>query len=218
MAAITGIEQLPLSNTQYYQDELPKVQIYLHHTAGNSDPYAVVKDWNTDERGRIATCVVIGGGQFDGKIVQCFPSKQWAFHLGVKTSVFAERNLPAKTLDKASIGIEICSWGQLSKKGNKYYNYVGKEVPAEQVCTLDKPFKGFKFYHKYSTAQIAAVKQLLQYWGPLYKIPLTYKEDIWQVTDRALKGEPGVFTHNSVRADKNDVFPQPELIQMLSTL
>lgn len=218
MAAITGIEQLPLSNTQYYQDELPKVQIYLHHTAGNSDPYAVVKDWNTDERGRIATCVVIGGGQFDGKIVQCFPSKQWAFHLGVKTSVFTERNLPAKTLDKASIGIEICSWGQLSKKGNKYYNYVGKEVPAEQVCTLDKPFKGFKFYHKYSTAQIAAVKQLLQYWGPLYKIPLTYKEDIWQVTDRALKGEPGVFTHNSVRADKNDVFPQPELIQMLSTL
>lgn len=218
MAAITGIEQLPLSNTQYYQDELPKVQIYLHHTAGNSDPYAVVKDWNTDERGRIATCVVIGGGQFDGKIVQCFPSKQWAFHLGVKTSVFTERNLPAKTLDKASIGIEICSWGQLSKKGNKYYNYVGKEVPAEQVCELSKPYKGFKFYHKYSTAQIAAVKQLLQYWGPLYKIPLTYKEDIWQVTDRALKGEPGVFTHNSVRADKNDVFPQPELIQMLSTL
>jgi len=218
MASIPGIQQYPLTATQYAQDEFPKTQIFLHHTAGNSDPFATIKDWNSDERGRIATCIVIGGGQFDGKIVQCFPSKQWAFHLGVKTSVFTDRGLQAKTLDKTSIGIEICNWGQLEKKGNKYYNYVGKEVPAQEVCVLDKPYKGFKFYHKYSSAQIAAVKQLLQYWGPLYKIPLTYKEDIWQVTDRALKGEPGVFTHNSVRADKNDVSPQPELIQMLSTL
>lgn len=218
MAAIAGIQQYPLSATQYAQDEFTKTQIFLHHTAGNSDPFATIKDWNSDERGRIATCVVIGGGQFDGKIVQCFPSKQWAFHLGVKTSVFVDRGLQPKTLDKTSIGIEICNWGQLEKKGDKYYNYVGKEVPAQEVCVLDKPYKGFKFYHKYSSAQIAAVKQLLQYWGPLYKIPLTYKEDIWQVTDRALKGEPGVFTHNSVRADKNDVSPQPELIQMLSTL
>ena len=37
------------------------------------------------------------------------------------------------------------------------------------------------------------------YWKEVYGIDITYKEDIWQVTDRALKGESGVFTHNSYK-------------------
>jgi hypothetical protein len=37
---------------------------------------------------------------------------------------------------------------------------------------------------------------------------------VWDVTARALTGQPGVYTHNSVRYDKADIFPQPELIEM----
>jgi hypothetical protein len=33
-----------------------------------------------------------------------------------------------------------------------------------------------------------------------------------------LKNESGVFTHNSVRADKADVYPCPRLIEMLKSL
>ena len=81
-----------------------------------------------------------------------------------------------------------------------------------------RPFKGYKLYHAYIDAQIAAVKDLLLLWKEKYKIPLTYNEDIWDVTVRALKGEPGVYTHNSVRSDKSDVSPQPKLIEMLKSL
>jgi hypothetical protein len=60
---------------------------------------------------------------------------------------------------------------------------------VKDVCKLDKPYKGF-----------------------------TYFEDIWSVTKRALSGKNGVFTHNSVRADKIDVYPHPDLISMLQSL
>ena len=112
----------------------------------------------------------------------------------------------------------MCNWGPLSEKDGKFYTYAETVLPAEDVCELAEPFRGYKYYQKYTTAQIESVKQLLLYWNQLYKVPIKYNEDIWQVTSRALSGEAGVFTHCSVRADKTDVFPQPELIQMLKTL
>jgi hypothetical protein len=213
--------QFPAS--QYIAEEHPKTQIYLHHTAGNPDPFGVFRWWsNTPER--VATCISIGGkpkpGQnwIDGEVVQGFSSKYWGYHLGLKQSVFSYNGLPYKSLDKISIGIEICNWGQLSFKDGKYYNYVGGVVAAEDVCTLATPFKGYKHFHNYTDAQIAAVKEMLLSWRDKYNIPLTYNEDIWDITKRALKGEPGVYTHNSVRKDKTDVYPHPKLIAMLKSL
>lgn len=213
--------QFPAS--QYIAEEHPKTQIYLHHTAGNPDPFGVFRWWsNTPER--VATCISIGGkpkpGQnwIDGEVVQGFSSKYWGYHLGLKQSVFSYNGLPYKSLDKISIGIEICNWGQLSFKDGKYYNYVGGVVAAEDVCTLATPFKGYKHFHNYTDAQIAALKEMLLSWRDKYGIPLAYNEDIWDITKRALKGEPGVYTHNSVRKDKTDVYPHPKLIAMLKSL
>jgi len=217
------LTQTQFSASQYFAEEHPKTQIYLHHTAGNPNPFGVFNWWsNTPER--VATCVTVGGtpnlGQNweDGEVVQGFSSKFWAYHLGLKQDVFSYNGLPYKSLDKISIGIEICNWGQLSYKDGKYYNYVGGVVPASEVCELPTPFKGYKFFHNYTDAQIAAVKDLLVLWKGKYNIPLTYNEDIWDVTKRALKGEPGVYTHNSVRKDKMDVYPHPNLITMLKSL
>lgn len=217
-----NIRQIEFPSTQYIQEEHPKKQIYIHHTAGNADGEATFKSWaaNVD---RIATCVTISGKiagkpELDGQIVQGFSSKFWAFHLGVKQQVFTANKVPYQPLDKTSIGIEICNWGQLTQRDGKFLNYVGREVPADQVCELDTPFKGFKFYHSYTDKQIESVKQLLLLWKERYGIPLTYNEDIWDVTPRALKGEAGVFTHNSVRKDKVDIYPHPKMVEMLKSL
>lgn len=218
MGLLTRIVQDNLSEAHYYREESRKSQIYLHHTAGGSNPHAVIDDWRKDSRGRIATCIVIGNGKFDGQIVQTFTSKYWAYHLGVKNTVFNAHRLPALNLDKTSIGIELCNWGPLTKTGSSYFNYLKKEVPLSEVCELVTPYKGYKYYHKYTAAQITAVRELLLYWGGLYRIPLNYNADIWGVTRRALTGTPGVFTHNSVRADKTDVSPQAGLISMLNSL
>lgn len=214
------IKQYNFPETQYYSTAYPKLQIYLHHTAGNPSGDNTFAGWSSNSE-RIATCVAISGkgkNCIDGEIVQGFSSKFWAYHLGIKEHVFKQRGLPYQTLDKISIGIEICSWGPLTKKDNKFYNYVNKEVPLDEVEELDTPYKGFKYYHKYTDAQIASVKDLLVLWNKTYGIPLTYHDDIFDVTDRALQGKAGVYTHNSVRADKTDIYPCPRLINMLKSL
>lgn len=219
---LKDIYQQPLDANQYVREEHPKTQIYLHHTAGNPNGRRTMSNWNNDDRGRIATCVTISNindtGSYDGEIVQGFSSKYWGFHLGIKQEHFDRFGIRYQRLDKTSIGIEICAWGYLTKKGDKFYNYINREVPADQVCELEKPYKGHKYYHRYTDAQIESVKNLLLYWNEVYNIPLTYDERMWDVWEDAYKNVPGVYTHNSVRPDKSDVFPQPELIAMLKSL
>ena len=220
---LTKIKQVPLKETQYFKQEVKKNQIVLHHTAGNSSGVTTIQNWNEDDRGRIATCVTISGNgvsknTVDGEICQAFSSKYWGYHLGLKQDVFRAKGLPYKSLDPIAIGIEICNWGPLTMKGGKFYNYVDREVPVDQVCALEKPYKGYSFYHAYTDAQIESVRQLLIYWNEVHGIDLAYNEDIWDVSVRALKGENGVFTHNSYRKDKSDVSPQPKLIAMLKSL
>ena len=214
-----NIKQISFASSQYIAETHPKVQIYLHHTAGNSSGEQVFRGWESNAE-RVATCVAISGkgaNSVDGEIIQGFSSQFWAFHLGLKESTFQKFGIPYRSLDRISIGIEICNWGQLTLKDGKYYNYVNREVPENQVCKLDKPFKGFEYFHNYTDAQIDSVKELLLLWNGKYNIPIIYNEDIWDICPRALKGEKGVFTHNSVRRDKVDVYPHPKLIEMLKS-
>ena len=221
---VSKIKQVTLPETQYIKEETKKHQIVLHHTAGSSSAPGTIKMWANDDRGRIATCVVISGkGQskdtYDGEICQAFSSKHWAYHLGIKTEVFKSKGLPQIAIDKHAIGIEICSWGPLEKRGDKFYNYVDREMPADQVTKLETPYKGHTYYHRYTDAQIESVKNLLLYWRDIHGINLTYHEDdMWTVSTRALKGENGVYTHNSYRKDKSDIHPCPRMIAMLKSL
>ena len=217
------IRQIPLSENQYVREETPKKQIVLHHTAGNASGVGTISMWDTDDRGRIATCITISGpgakGTYDGEICQAFSSKYWAYHLGIKPEVFKAYKVSYQRLDKIAIGIEICNWGPISFRDGKYYNYVNREVPADQVTKLDVPYKGHLFYHKYSDAQIQAVKDLLVYWKGIYNINLTYDYDqMFTVNTKALKGENGLYSHNSYRKDKSDIYPCPRMIEMLKTL
>jgi len=212
------IKQVSFGAAHYFNQEKPKRQIYLHHTAGNDNAEGVFKYWEqtTD---RVATCVVIGS---NGEIVQGFPSNKWAYHLGLNVKTFNSHGLKYQPLDEMSIGIELCSWGALTEVVDgddvKYLNYVGREVPLDQVIKLDTPYKNYQFWHSYTDAQIEAVKELLLLWNDKYQIPLEYNDDIWSVCSRALSAHPGVYTHNSVRKDKTDVYPHPKLIEMLKSL
>lgn len=209
--------------SQFIEEEFQKVQIYLHHTAGNSDPFGVYKDWSSNKE-RIATCVTIAGKPkkndlfFDGEIVQGFSSKYWSYHLGLRESTFHNFNLPYKSLDRISIGVEICNWGQLTRRDGRFYSWANTVVSDEDVIELETPFRGFKYFHNYTDAQIVSIEKLLRYWKEKYNIPLTYHDDIFEVNARALSGEHGVFTHCSVRYDKVDIYPHPKLIKMLKSL
>ena len=211
---INKIVQSRLSDDQYFQDVHKKTQIYLHHTAGGGNAVSVAKYFQQKE-GRVATAFVIGD---KGTIVQLFSSKHWAYHLGLKPEVFAEMGVAYKSLDKISIGIEICNYGPLTKKNGYYYNYVGGKVDYTQVTILDKKYKGHIYWQRYTDEQIESTRQLLVYLCDTYGISKEYNDSIFNIDNRALKGENGIFTHNSVRHDKSDIYPCPRMIEMLKNL
>jgi N-acetyl-anhydromuramyl-L-alanine amidase AmpD len=211
---ISKIKQVRLKESQYFAEESAKTQIYLHHTAGNGNAEAVSRYWNGTSD-RVATAFVVGQ---DGLIVQCFSSKHWAWHLGISKAEFKGQGAKYQNLDKASVGIEVCNWGYLKEKDGKFYNYVNTRVPESMVTTLDEPFKGFKHWYKYTDAQIESTRQLLVYLCDTYNIPREYRAQIFSLDKEAFKGTPGIYTHNSVRKDKSDIYPCPRMIQMLENL
>jgi hypothetical protein len=122
-------------------------------------------------------------------------------------------------LDKISIGVEICNWGALDYENGKFLTYVDTVVDPKDVIELAEPFKGKKYWHSYTDAQIESVKNLLLYWRDLYDIDLTYDYDkLFTVNNDALTGKNGLYTHNSYRKDKVDIYPCPRMIEMLKSL
>lgn len=195
-----------LNNDQYYREKQFKNQIVLHHTASGGIAENVIHGWNFTPV-RVGTAYVIDG---KGKIYKAFEPEFWAYHLGLKTA-------SNDKLNKASIGIEVCNWGQLIKKGDKFYNYVNAEVHIDDVIQIKK-FRGFEYYHKYNDAQIESLRGLLLELSAKFNIKKEYNGDMWDVSQNALNGVNGIYTHVSYRSDKNDMSPQFNLIQMLQNL
>jgi len=213
---------------EYFKAEYPKNVIYIHHTAGGHRPDWVIHGWDTDDHSSgkariVATAFVIGGlsisngeSEYDGKIYRAFDEKYWAHHLGTKFS-------NNTTLNKKSIGIELCNYGPLTLgKNGVFYNYVNKPVPKEMVVTLDAPFRGFKHYHAYTDKQIQATKDLIidlnsRYPETNFGTPLLSAMG-FEVNADAKSGKAGIYSHSNVRSDKFDMSPQPKLIAMLKSL
>lgn len=173
-----AIKSIPLEFGEYFTDKPAKDTIYIHHTAGGHRPDWTIAGWNADRtksggRLRVATSYVIGGisatdgnSEWDGVVVRCFPDDMWAHHLGLETS-------NNELLNRKSIAIEICNYGPLTLSNNgKFYNYVNNPVPTSQVIELSKPFKGYKYYHKYSDKQLESLRQLLIDLGERFNIDL----------------------------------------------
>ena len=171
------IKDIFLNSDEYYHTEFNKTIIYLHHTAGGHRPDYVVGMWDKDTISdgsirHIATSFIVGGrstrngdAAWDGVVVRCFPESKWAWHLGVKGT--------KGKFDKISIGIEICNYGPLTKgKDGSYYNYVNNVVPESEVVELTNQFRGFKYYHKYTDAQVESIGEILLYLSNKFNINL----------------------------------------------
>ena len=216
------IEKSFMDKDEYMVGPTDKEFLFLHHTAGGHDPYAVAKMWNNDTRGRIGTEFILGGQsvfngntQHDGVIVQAFPEGGYASHLGKNGSQYMHNH---------SVGIEVCNFGFI-KDGK---TYTGKLADPKQIVELKKPFRGFKTWHRYSDTQILVLKDLILYIaerdnidirkGLIEQIKLK-GVDGFEYNENAFNGKvKGMWTHTNTRRDKTDMFPQQELIDMLLSL
>ncbi len=222
-----------LEDGEYYKEIVEKDTIYLHATAGSHRPDWTIDGWEFDKTktgGKLAvgTAYVIGGisttdqnADFDGVIYRAFDDKFWAHHLGLSA-------MNNKILNQKSIGIEICNYGPLIKsKEGIFFNYVKKPVPANMVIELETPFRQYKYWQKYTDKQLISLKALIldiaarhpkiDIKGGL-KLFVNQGTPAFEVNGGASKGVSGIWSHSNVRADKFDVFPYGQLIELIKSL
>lgn len=210
--------------SHYFKTLFAKKQIIWHHSAGWDNARGMFDWWKKDKVIHVATAIGISD---DGTVWKGFDESYWAASIGCKASVFTQNDVTLKyrngriinnqALDESAVAVEVCNWGSLTEKDGKFYTWSNHQLPAEKVIELN--YKGIKYFEIYTDAEIKTLK----YWTLLnalrFDIPLEYSYDqFFTVNRKALSGEKGVYTHNSYRFDKNDVSPQPKLIEMAKTL
>lgn len=233
-----SIKDYFLSEGEYFSEATEKSWIFLHHTLGWHDPFAVIDQWNRDTRGAVGTEYIIGGQSingnkdFDGKLLRAIPNNGWAWHLGVG------RN----ELHSNSIGVELNCFGPLTKGGyfkkingkkewieknkHRFYSYTGSEVAIEQVCELEQEFRGYKYWHDYSDKQILVLRSLLIELSEEHNINITKglagliknkgSFKAFDLFDRNyVTKNKGIWSHSNVKSYKSDTYPNPKLVQML---
>jgi len=195
--------------------------VFLHHTAGWHNPFKTIDHWARDDRGKVATEFVLGGqsikgndDRYDGVLVQCTPEGGWGWHLGTGRS----------HMHKNSVGIEVNNFGWI-KNGK---TYAGTTADPSQLITLKKPFRGYSTWHKYSDEQIKVLRGWIKWIGERDNIDITeglpklirsIGADAFEYMPDVRAGKlKGLWTHTNVRKDKVDMFPQPELMDMLVSL
>ncbi|HBG71409.1 MAG: hypothetical protein A2W93_14250 [Bacteroidetes bacterium GWF2_43_63] len=207
-----------LNFNEHIAVETKKNIVVIHHSAGWDNARGMYDWWRNDKYNGVCTAYGIVDS---GEIFEGFDPKFWGYAINPGGG-----NVPAKYKTKAhdkflnsqAVQIEICNWGALTEKGGKLYSWSGAVVDPSRAIYYKDGFRGFKWFERYTLAEIESLKNLLLWFHTEFGISLEYHEDMWDTSTRALDGEPGIWAHVSYRPDKSDAHPQPELIEMLRSL
>lgn len=220
-------EYYPLLQGQYNDtNDVRHLGITLHHTVSAGSPYPVVNGWNADNRGAVGTHFVIGGigldgdRTHDGKILQCVAFGDWLHHM--LTTRMGKSNDHNTSANKLYVGIEICSFGCLQYKDGKFYTMDGtnRVVPESMVEVLQQDWRTYKYWHKYSDAQVektvALIKELDRHLGLVLSASKYDKlSTLFDLSWDALAFRRKLTTHSSFEDGKFDAYPCERLIQKL---
>jgi len=202
-----------LKNGQYKDKETPKSLITLHHTAGTTASGAL--DWWDQTPARVGCAYVVDQ---DGKIYEAFDPKYWAWHINIPND--------GDFFEKANIGIELVNPGFVFPRKDGNFNFYPMYpntnyhtvIPKEKVVECE--FRGFKYFQKYSEAQLDSLSWLLDKLIKDFKIPMQEPklfDHFWEHNKIAIDLKlPGIWSHSTFRSDKSDIFPYEPLISMVS--
>jgi len=211
-----------LPKGEYKEGPTSKEYLFLHHTAGWNNPYKTVDNWARDDRGTIATEFVLGGrsvkgdnDRYDGELVQCLPEGAYGWHLGKNGS---------QHMHTHSVAIEVCNFS-FAVKGKTYVN---TPIVPDQIVTLPKAFRGYKKWHGYSDKQIKTLRSFILWIADRDSIDIRdglvaeIKQKgakAFSFNNDAYRGKiKGMWSHTNIRKDKFDLSPQPNLLDMLTSL
>lgn len=124
--------------------------IIIHYTAGANASSSI--DTLTNKSVKASAHLVVSR---DGSITQLVPFDEVAWHAG--KSEYNGR----KGFNKYSIGIEIDNAGLLTKAGNSYKSWFGREYAKSGVVeAIHRNETTKKYWHAYTEAQIEAVESI----------------------------------------------------------
>jgi len=223
------VKKIFFPGNQYVQRKTLKDIFVIHHSAGWDDARQMYDIWASDTSGRVCTAYGITD---NGIVYQGFDTAYWGHALYVNAprnliNGMYKSQLHNRNLNSRAIQVELCNWGALFEKDGKLYawpayttnKWVTKyEVPRNKAIYYEDGFRGFRWYERYTDDEIESLRKLILHHHEKDGIRLDYYDDMWNVSDNALSGVPGIWTHVSYRTDKSDCHPQPELIQMLKSL
>ena len=93
-------------------------------------------------------------------------------------------------------------------KDGRLYNYVNKPIKDSDVVKLDKPFRGYEYFEKYTDAQIDSLRKLIVHLQSKWRLEIDkgiYDEN-WFNYDEKWFSNGGIRSHGQVRKDKFDIF------------
>jgi hypothetical protein len=222
----------------YFAGPYKKDWLFGHHTGGWENPYQTIDIWDKDVK-TVGVEYVIGGKHvlkgdtgYDGRLLRCMPKNAYSYHLTIGDNI----------VHKNSIGIEVCSFGGLTKGGykkadgtyaamkpNGYYTYTGVEVSFDQVYDIGWNYRGFQYFHKLSVNQLNTLESVMKLEAEVNGINL--RGGLYQlIKDKGVKHafemcnydyvskNPGFYVHGNVYAHKNDLFPQQEFIDLIMSM
>ena len=154
--------------------------LVFHYTAGRSAESSIESLCTRKPQGNASAHLVLAR---DGRIVQLVPFNIVAWHAGV-----SQWN-GLVGLNHASIGIEMDNAGALSRVGDKFVAWFGKEYAASDVMFAEhKHGGGVRPWHAYTEVQIERALQLTELLVDHYRLDdVLGHEDI----ARGRKQDPG---------------------------
>jgi N-acetylmuramoyl-L-alanine amidase len=160
--------------------------IIYHYTAGGSQE-GTVKQFQ-DRASKVSAHYVLGR---DGKIVQMVPLDQAAWHAGVSKLDAAE------AVNNFSIGIEICNFGNLTKKDDKFYDYRGEPYKGPMPIHA-----GGAYWEPFTDAQYKSLAKLTN--ELLAKYPIKH-----------ITGHQDVALPKGRKIDPGPAFDYDRILQLL---
>lgn len=203
---------IKLNSEQYIKQILDKDKIFIHHTCNGPSINNAIKNLGSDYN-TVSSAFIISSEK-GGKIYELYNPNFWSFHLGAKGTNGKH--------DRSSIAVELCSWGQLTKKNGKYFSFNNIEIEESDVQVLEDKWRGSFYYHKYSDEQITSLKNLLIWIIREYKIQIQnikFDENWLNYNDELVKhGTQGIWSHSSMRKDVQDLYPDQRLFEVLNNI
>lgn len=202
------ITEKPLPEVRTFAEPSSKRAVVLHHTAG---PTALGAYLTFAQGGHVNTPYIV---DIDGSVWHLYDeAKRWGFHLGLAAGAIKAAGLGYGQLDRETVGIEIASWGALTRKDDKLFvwngDYYCATAETHRYCRVSAGYRGAWEFARYSSPQIEAVAALCATLCERYGIPRV-------IPPRARRFDcsipiyawwKGVMSHSNLRSDKTDLPP-----------